>query len=149
MLGTDIDVSPASLGVTITLPDPIVNAGFYTYDAQWKLHPTALPIRSHRVSVMAQDKLSVLRLISGCFCTHRGAYQTPGEQTLNADFTITNDVTDLGNGIINVAIDLAVGQAEQGHRVVIASAGGGHDHRCTSSKSAISLSIRRVVRCRS
>jgi glycosyltransferase involved in cell wall biosynthesis len=40
---------------------------------------------------------------------------------------ITNDVTDLGNGIINVAIDLAVGQAEQGHMVVIASAGGGHE----------------------
>ena len=62
VLGTDIDVSPQSLGVTITLPDPIVSAVLYTYDAQWKLHPTKLPIRSHRVSVMAQDKLSVLRL---------------------------------------------------------------------------------------
>jgi glycosyltransferase involved in cell wall biosynthesis len=40
---------------------------------------------------------------------------------------ITNDVTDLGNGIINVAIDLAAGQAEQGHMVAIASAGGGYE----------------------
>ena len=40
---------------------------------------------------------------------------------------ITNDVTDLGNGIINAAIDLAAGQVEQGHVVVIASAGGGHE----------------------
>lgn len=40
---------------------------------------------------------------------------------------ITNDVTDLGNGIINAAVDLAAGQVEQGHVVVIASAGGGHE----------------------
>ncbi len=40
---------------------------------------------------------------------------------------ITNDMTDLGNGIINAAIDLAAGQVEQGHTVVIASAGGGHE----------------------
>jgi glycosyltransferase involved in cell wall biosynthesis len=40
---------------------------------------------------------------------------------------ITNDVTDLGNGIVNAAIDLAAGQVEQGHTVVIASAGGGHE----------------------
>jgi glycosyltransferase involved in cell wall biosynthesis len=40
---------------------------------------------------------------------------------------ITNDVTDLGNGIINAAIDLAAGQVEQGHTVVIASTGGGYE----------------------
>ena len=40
---------------------------------------------------------------------------------------IVNDVTDRGNGIINAAIDLAAGQVEQGHMVVIASAGGGHE----------------------
>jgi glycosyltransferase involved in cell wall biosynthesis len=40
---------------------------------------------------------------------------------------ITNDVTDLGNGIVNAAIDLTAGQIEQGHTVVIASAGGGHE----------------------
>jgi hypothetical protein len=62
VMGTDIDVNPPALEVTITLPDRIVSATLYTYDAQWKLRPTALPIRSHRVSVMAQDNLSVLRL---------------------------------------------------------------------------------------
>ena len=62
VVGTDIDVSPPALAVTITLPDTIVSAVLYTYDAQWKLHPETLPIRSHRVLVMAQDRLSVLRL---------------------------------------------------------------------------------------
>jgi hypothetical protein len=62
VVGTDIDVSPPALAVKITLPDTIISAILYTYDAQWKLHPEALPIRSHRVSVMAQDQLSVLRL---------------------------------------------------------------------------------------
>jgi glycosyltransferase involved in cell wall biosynthesis len=40
---------------------------------------------------------------------------------------ILSEVPDLGNGIVNAAIDLAAGQAEQGHTVVIASAGGGHE----------------------
>jgi glycosyltransferase involved in cell wall biosynthesis len=47
---------------------------------------------------------------------------------------VLSDVPDVGNGIVNAAIDLAAGQAEQGHKVVIASAGGGHEHllRCLS-----------------
>jgi glycosyltransferase involved in cell wall biosynthesis len=40
---------------------------------------------------------------------------------------ILSEVTDRGNGIVNAAIDLAAGQAEQGNVVVIASAGGGHE----------------------
>jgi glycosyltransferase involved in cell wall biosynthesis len=40
---------------------------------------------------------------------------------------ILNEVPDVGNGIVNAAIDLAAGQAEQGHVVAIASAGGGHE----------------------
>ena len=40
---------------------------------------------------------------------------------------VLSEVTDRGNGIVNAAIDLAAGQAEQGHMVVIASAGGGHE----------------------
>ena len=40
---------------------------------------------------------------------------------------VLSEVTDRGNGIVNAAIDLAAGQAEQGHIVVIASAGGGHE----------------------
>jgi glycosyltransferase involved in cell wall biosynthesis len=40
---------------------------------------------------------------------------------------VLSEVTDRGNGIVNAAIDLAAGQAEQGHVVVIASAGGGHE----------------------
>jgi hypothetical protein len=62
VLGTDIDVHPSALAVTITLPVTIARATLYTYDARWKLHPEVLPIRAHRVSVMAQDNLSVLRL---------------------------------------------------------------------------------------
>jgi hypothetical protein len=62
VLGTDLDVSPPALEVTITLPDTILSAALYTYDLQWKLHPEELPIRSHHVSVMARDQLSVLRL---------------------------------------------------------------------------------------
>jgi glycosyltransferase involved in cell wall biosynthesis len=40
---------------------------------------------------------------------------------------IMNDVTDLGNGIVNTAVDLAIEQARQGHIVAIASAGGGYE----------------------
>jgi glycosyltransferase involved in cell wall biosynthesis len=40
---------------------------------------------------------------------------------------ILNDVTDLGNGIVNTAVDLAIEQARQGHQVGIISAGGGYE----------------------
>jgi hypothetical protein len=62
--GTDIDVSPAALPVTITLPEQIASATLYSYDAQWKLRPKTLAIHSHRLSVMARDQLSVIRLSS-------------------------------------------------------------------------------------
>lgn len=39
---------------------------------------------------------------------------------------ILNDVTDLGNGIVNTAVDLALEQARQGLDVAVASAGGGY-----------------------
>jgi hypothetical protein len=60
--GTDIDVHPPALAVTITLPDSIRSARLYTYDEHWTLHPEVLPIRSHRVSVNAADTVSVLEL---------------------------------------------------------------------------------------
>jgi glycosyltransferase involved in cell wall biosynthesis len=40
---------------------------------------------------------------------------------------ITNDVQEIGNGIINVAIDLACLQAKEGHDVAFASAGGEYE----------------------
>jgi glycosyltransferase involved in cell wall biosynthesis len=40
---------------------------------------------------------------------------------------IMNDITDLGNGIVNTAVDLAIEQARQGHIVAIVSAGGGYE----------------------
>ncbi len=40
---------------------------------------------------------------------------------------ILNDVTDLGNGIVNTAVDLAIEQARQGHAVAVASAGQGYE----------------------
>jgi len=39
---------------------------------------------------------------------------------------ILNDVTDRGNGIVNLAVDLAIEQAQQGFDVAVASAGGGY-----------------------
>lgn len=39
---------------------------------------------------------------------------------------ILNDVTNLGNGIVNTAVDLAMEQARQGLEVAVISAGGGH-----------------------
>jgi glycosyltransferase involved in cell wall biosynthesis len=45
----------------------------------------------------------------------------------NAPLTILhllNDVDETGCGIVNVAVDLAVGQAQLGHRVAVASSGG-------------------------
>ena len=62
--GTDIDVSPSALPVTITLPDEIASATLYSYNGQWKLRPETLAIRSHRISVAARDQVSVLRLSS-------------------------------------------------------------------------------------
>ena len=41
---------------------------------------------------------------------------------------ILNDVRDLGNGIVNTAVDLAIEQAHQGAVVAMASAGGGYQH---------------------
>jgi len=40
---------------------------------------------------------------------------------------ILNDVQELGNGIVNVAVDLACLQAKVGHEVGVASAGGGYE----------------------
>jgi glycosyltransferase involved in cell wall biosynthesis len=40
---------------------------------------------------------------------------------------ILNDVTDLGNGIVNAAVDLAAGLVKNGHVVAIASVGGGYE----------------------
>ncbi len=37
---------------------------------------------------------------------------------------LLNDVTDRGNGVVNAAIDIAIGQAEQGLAVAVCSAGG-------------------------
>jgi len=39
---------------------------------------------------------------------------------------ILNDVTDLGNGIVNTAVDLALEQAKEGMVVAVVSAGGGY-----------------------
>jgi glycosyltransferase involved in cell wall biosynthesis len=39
---------------------------------------------------------------------------------------ILNDVTDLGNGIVNTAVDLALEQAREGMVVAVVSAGGGY-----------------------
>lgn len=40
---------------------------------------------------------------------------------------ILNDVSIIGNGIINTAVDLALEQAHKGHIVAVASAGGGYE----------------------
>ncbi len=40
---------------------------------------------------------------------------------------ILNDIQEIGNGIVNVAVDLACSQAEAGHQVAIASAGGEYE----------------------
>ncbi len=40
---------------------------------------------------------------------------------------ILNDVRDQGNGIVNTAVDLAIEQTRQGHRVAVASAGGEYE----------------------
>lgn len=46
---------------------------------------------------------------------------------------ILNDVTDLGNGIVNTAVDLAIEQARQGVDVAVASSGGGYRELLVSS----------------
>ena len=40
---------------------------------------------------------------------------------------ILNDVTNRGNGIVNVTVDIAIEQSRQGHTVAIASAGGEYE----------------------
>lgn len=45
---------------------------------------------------------------------------------------ITNHVQNIGNGIVNVAVDLACLQAKDGHNVAVASAGGEYEELFTS-----------------
>ncbi|MGC8713990.1 MAG: hypothetical protein ACP5RH_16505 [Leptodesmis sp.] len=40
---------------------------------------------------------------------------------------LLNDIRELGNGIINVAVDLACLQAKAGYEVAVASAGGEYE----------------------
>lgn len=44
---------------------------------------------------------------------------------------LLNHIQEIGNGIVNVAVDLACLQAEAGHTVVVASAGGAYDRLLT------------------
>ena len=49
---------------------------------------------------------------------------------------ILNDVTNRGNGIVNVAVDVAIEQARQGHTVAVVSAGGEYEELLRSSHVA-------------
>jgi len=49
---------------------------------------------------------------------------------------ILNDVNNLGNGIVNAAVDISIEQARQGHTVAIASAGGEYEELLRSSHVA-------------
>jgi glycosyltransferase involved in cell wall biosynthesis len=40
---------------------------------------------------------------------------------------LTNHIKEIGNGIVNVAVDIACLQAKNGHNVAVASAGGGYE----------------------
>lgn len=40
---------------------------------------------------------------------------------------LTNHIQKIGNGIVNVAVDLACLQAKDGHNVAMASAGGQYE----------------------
>src|ERR1700722_5867845 len=40
---------------------------------------------------------------------------------------LANHVLEIGNGIVNVMVDLACGQADAGHDVVVASSGGEYE----------------------
>ena len=62
---------------------------------------------------------------------------------------ILSEVPDLGNGIVNAAIDLAAGQVEQGHTVVIASAGEAMNNCYAASASNIFLSTSHIGLCSS
>ena len=45
---------------------------------------------------------------------------------------VLNTVREVGNGIINTAMDLAWGQSRSGHEVHVASAGGEYESRLTA-----------------
>lgn len=60
--GTDPDVSPGALPAVITVPANITKATLYSYDTNWKLQATPLPINGGRIQVQVGDELSVVQL---------------------------------------------------------------------------------------
>lgn len=55
------DISPPSLTTTITLGTGITSATLYSYDQAWKLGPSPLVISRNKITVPAEDKISVIR----------------------------------------------------------------------------------------
>jgi glycosyltransferase involved in cell wall biosynthesis len=59
---------------------------------------------------------------SGYFATQENNQSTPLKI-----IHLANHILEIGNGIVNVVIDLACSQADAGHNVIVASAGGEHE----------------------
>ena len=60
--GPAVPLNPLSLPVTITFPASIAAATLYTYNASYHLVPQTLPLNKGTVSMLATDKISVLKL---------------------------------------------------------------------------------------
>jgi hypothetical protein len=60
--GTDSDESPGALPAVITVPAGITKATLYSYDENWQLQATPLPINGGRIQVQVSDELSVVQL---------------------------------------------------------------------------------------
>lgn len=59
---TDVELNPASLTTEIKVPSDISTATVYKYDGQWQLRPTTVSIRSHSLTVTADDTITVVEL---------------------------------------------------------------------------------------
>jgi hypothetical protein len=56
------DITHPALTTTITTNSGITSATLYTYDKTWHLQPSPLPISHNKITVLATDTVSVIRL---------------------------------------------------------------------------------------
>ncbi len=65
LTGADRDITPPDMPCSISLPSTITGAILYSFDANWKLQPSNLPITSQAIQVNVQDRVQVIALSSG------------------------------------------------------------------------------------
>ncbi len=116
--GTDPDMTPESLPIEITLPADIMKATLYTYDGNWKLQPSTVPINGSRILVQASDELSILRLQTASTlpsATMTTLRSTASQITVGQSFSLSATVTaSNGSDTPSGTVSFYLGQKQLG-----------------------------------